>query len=325
MSSQPLVSVCVPSYNGAEFIGQTLQSVLDQSFADFELLVVDDLSSDDTVSIVRRFTDPRIKLIRNQSNLGLGGNWNHALSLKLGKYVKLLCEDDLLHPSCLARQVRVLESPGNEGVVLAICNREVINHRNEVVLKKRSPIAPGVVCGRELVRKSIRRGTNIIGEPAVGLFRGDALIKEEVCDPTNPFLSDLGLWAELLRHGDAFFDQEYLASFRISKQATSARIGLRQAAYFRAFGSKLRSDSFYRIGMRDLMLGYLLSFPLCLLRNAFVKIRTRTWGESSSIGGLSHRRQSGSPIASLPENSRENFQSERQCRAAGNRSWITCS
>jgi glycosyltransferase involved in cell wall biosynthesis len=309
--------VCIPAYNGAEFIGQTIQSVLDQSLTDLELLVVDDGSSDDTVSIVKGFNDSRIRFFQNEMNLGLGGNWNRVLSLKIGKYVKLLCEDDLLHPDCLARQVKALESPSNRGAVLTLCNREVINHRNEVVLRRRSPIAPGIINGPALVRKSIRMGTNIIGEPAVGLFRGDAMKQAEMCDPANPFLSDLSLWAELLRHGDAFFDSESLASFRISRQAATARIGLRQALYFRAFAAKLRRDPFYDISLWDLISGYLLSLPLCVLRNAFLKIRTG----GSLPPGLGKR----SPIASASRDSAESCRAGSQCRSAGNRSCITCS
>src|SRR5579859_195058 len=109
MRQQPLISVCIPCYNGERFIGRTLESVLRQTFTDFELVIVDDKSTDGTVSVIRGFTDARIRLIQNEKNLGLCLNWNRALSQTAGKYVKLLCEDDFLYPECLARQVAVLE------------------------------------------------------------------------------------------------------------------------------------------------------------------------------------------------------------------------
>src|SRR5579862_4317180 len=213
MNSTPLISVCIPAYNGAEFIAHTIQSVLNQSFVDFELIVSDDRSSDDTVSIIKAFSDRRIKLIENAENLGLGGNWNRVLSLGLGKYVKLLCEDDLLHPQCLERQLQVLEHPVNKGVVLTLCARNVINERSQVILKPRRPRITGVVKGSKLITGSIRAGTNLIGEPAVGLFRREAMRKNEMCDPDNAFLSDLGLWSELLKWGDAFVDPACLEAF----------------------------------------------------------------------------------------------------------------
>jgi glycosyltransferase involved in cell wall biosynthesis len=248
-----------------------LESLLQQEFTDFEAVVVDDCSTDNTGSIIKTFADPRIRLIENETNLGLGRNWNKALSYARGKYVKLLCGDDILRPECLLRQVEALERAAYSRVVLAICNRTVINTGNKVVLRRRCPLMPGVIKGTSLIRMSVRWGTNLIGEPAVGLFRRAALDQSAKCDLSNPYAIDLNLWAELLKQGDAFVDAEYLASFRISAKAVSARIGLRQAAYFRKFVRKLRNDPFYRISAFDALSGYVLSFQWCLLRNLFIR------------------------------------------------------
>jgi glycosyltransferase involved in cell wall biosynthesis len=270
MHPQPIVSVCIPSYNSEEFIATTLESVLSQTFTDFELVIADDKSTDLTVPIIKKFDDPRIKLIENEENLGLGRNWNKVLSCARGEYVKLLGDDDVLYPECLSRQVKVLQDPANAGAVLAICNRNVINARNEIVMRRRFPFGPGLVSGRRLIRNSIRWGSNLIGEPVAGLFRRQELNQSAMCNPSNPYMIDLGLWAELLKLGDAFIDADYLAGFRISRQKTSARIGRRQAAYFRDFVRAMRRDTFYRISLFDVMPGYLLSAQWCLLRNLFI-------------------------------------------------------
>jgi glycosyltransferase involved in cell wall biosynthesis len=274
MSSQPLVSVCIPSYNSEEFIATTLESVLGQKFVDFEIVIADDKSTDRTISIVKGFNDPRIRLIENEQNLGLGPNWNRVLSCARGQYVKLLGDDDLLYPECLARQVRALEHPANANAVLAICNRNVINARNEVVMRRKIPFGPGLVSGRKLIRNSIRWGSNLIGEPVVGLFRRRELNQTVMCDPSNPYLADLALWADLLKHGDAFVDPDYLAGFRISRKKTSARIGRRQAAYFRDFVRAMHRDSFYHISLFDMVPGYILSSQWCVLRNLFIYCRS---------------------------------------------------
>ena len=274
MGSQPLISICIPSYNGAPFIAETIESVLHQSFEDFELIIADDHSSDETVSIIERFRDPRLRLVRNPVNLGMGGNWSRVLSIGLGKYVKLLCEDDLLHSRCLERQVAVLEDPMQIDVALAICNREVINSRGDVVLGPRRRLKPGKICGRQLVKKCLRAGSNIIGEPVVGLFRRELVKRQNMCDPTNPYLSDLSLWAGLLKQGDAFFDHEVLASFRISSGAATASIGWRQASSFRRFARQLRNDPVYQITWLDLFWASLLSAQWCLLRNAFIRLQS---------------------------------------------------
>jgi glycosyltransferase involved in cell wall biosynthesis len=274
MYSQPLVSVCIPSYNSEEFIATTLQSILSQTFGDFELVIVDDKSTDATIPTIQGFNDPRIRLIENEKNLGLGGNWNKVLSCARGDYVKLLGDDDVLYPECLARQVEALEQSANASAVLAICNRNVINSRGEVVMRRKFPFGSGLVSGRKLIRNSIRWGSNLIGEPVVGLFRRRELKQGAMCDPLNPYVIDLALWADLLKHGDAFVAPEYLAGFRISRQKTSARIGRRQAAYFRDFVRAMHRDSFYRVSLLDMMPGYVLSAQWCLLRNLFIYSRS---------------------------------------------------
>lgn len=270
MHSQPRISVCIPSYNSEEFIAATLESVLSQTFTDFEVVIADDKSSDHTISIIKSFNDPRIRLTENEQNLGLGENWNKVLSCARGEYVKLLGDDDVLYPECLSRQIAVLEHPANASVILTVCNRNVINARNEVVMRRRFPFGPGLVSGRKLIRNSIRWGSNLIGEPVAGLFRRRQLNQVATCDPSNPYVIDLALWAELLKHGDAFIDADYLAAFRISRDKTSARIGRRQAAYFRDFVRAMRRDSFYRVSVLDMMPGYVLSAQWCLLRNLFI-------------------------------------------------------
>ena len=94
--SKPRVSICIPTYRGAAYLAATLDSVLAQSYSNFELWILDDNSPDDTQTIVARYTDPRIKYVRNTQNLGPEGNWNKCMDLAQGKYFKLLPHDDLL-------------------------------------------------------------------------------------------------------------------------------------------------------------------------------------------------------------------------------------
>jgi glycosyltransferase involved in cell wall biosynthesis len=268
---RPVISICIPCFNNEEFIVDTLESVLNQTFADFEVLVVDDKSTDKTVALIERYDDHRLRLIRNQKNLGLVSNWKKALSQAEGKYVKLLCGDDLLHPECLARQVALLEQPDNSSVILAVCNRTVIDGGNKAVMSRCFPFGQGIVHGAKLIRRCVRWGSNLIGEPAVGLFRKQALECVEIAEAANPYSIDLTLWAELLKHGDAFLDNSYLAAFRVSRGSASAEIGWRQAAYFRTFAREMANDAYYQATAFDLALGCALSFPWCLLRNLFIR------------------------------------------------------
>lgn len=282
MAAHPLISICIPCYNGAKFVARTLDSLISQAFEDFEVIIADNHSTDESVRIIRNYQDSRIKLIQNESNLGLVGNWNKVLSLSTGKYVKLLCADDVLYPECLSRQSKVLEDAQNRGVVLTVCNRDVIDANDRLLLTRKPAFRAGRASGASLIRSSIRRGTNLIGEPAVGLFRREVLGQIGVLDSANPYLIDLAFWAEVLKHGDAFVDTESLAAFRISRDGASAEIGGRQAAYFRKFLRAIRTDKFYRAGMLDVMRGYLFSFQWALLRNLFLTLNTNHHGLKTS-------------------------------------------
>src|SRR4051812_6371262 len=105
----PLVSICIPSYNSEAFIAKTIQSVLDQTYRSLEIVICDDRSQDTTADIIRSFNDPRIFFFQNETNLGVEGNWNLTLERSTGKYAKVMGADDILYPHCIEQQVRVLE------------------------------------------------------------------------------------------------------------------------------------------------------------------------------------------------------------------------
>ena len=77
--NKPLVSVCIPAYNNEEYIAQTINNILGQSYKNIELIIVDDNSMDNTLDVIKSFTDKRIKVYKNESNLGMAGNWNRCL------------------------------------------------------------------------------------------------------------------------------------------------------------------------------------------------------------------------------------------------------
>lgn len=113
----PRVSVVMPVYNVASYVEATITSVLAQTFADFELLVLDDCSTDNTVAIVRAICDPRVKLIQNQRNLGRAGTDNEALVYVQGEFIAKMDGDDVCHPTRLAKQVALLDRRPDVNVV----------------------------------------------------------------------------------------------------------------------------------------------------------------------------------------------------------------
>ena len=108
----PLVSVLIPVYNGEPYLVECIESILAQDFADYELLISDDGSTDGSPAIIRRYAerDGRVRWWRNPKNLGIGGNFNACLKAARGEYIKYVLQDDkLLDPSVLRRMVATLE------------------------------------------------------------------------------------------------------------------------------------------------------------------------------------------------------------------------
>jgi len=112
----PKVSVNICCYNSEKFIKETIQSVLDQTFRDLELIIIDDGSKDSTSKIVRSFSDPRIKYYY-QENRGLSASRNRAIELSQGEYIALLDHDDLWEEKKLEKQIALLDSRKNLGLV----------------------------------------------------------------------------------------------------------------------------------------------------------------------------------------------------------------
>jgi glycosyltransferase involved in cell wall biosynthesis len=109
-SFAPLVTVAMVTYNSARYITEAIESVLAQEFEDFELLICDDCSRDDTWEIASRYSDSRIRAVRNDFNMGEYLNRNQALRLARGKYIMFLDGDDFLYPHGLGFMVKMMES-----------------------------------------------------------------------------------------------------------------------------------------------------------------------------------------------------------------------
>lgn len=116
MSHTPCVTVFIPVYNGQEFIGDAISSILNQTYQDFRLLIINDGSTDDTESIIRKHRDPRLKLVNHIRNQGIPYTRNHGLELAEGDYLALMDADDIASPNRLSDQIRFLEKNKDVGV-----------------------------------------------------------------------------------------------------------------------------------------------------------------------------------------------------------------
>src|SRR5713101_2969912 len=150
------VSVCIPAYNGQDYVSKSVESVLQQSFSDWELVICDDASTDETPDICRSFQDRRIRYLRFDRNGGQAVNWNRCLEAAAGEYIVLLHQDDMLAPTYLGRAVEVLDRHSSVGLVH--CSVQHVDANGNPILLQRTYEADRVQPGEALWRELVVRG-----------------------------------------------------------------------------------------------------------------------------------------------------------------------
>lgn len=126
--SRLLVSVVMPVFNAEKYLFEALSSIVNQSYQNLEIIVVDDASTDSSVSIVESFSDTRIKLFKNESNLKIVKTLNFALTKVNGEYIARMDADDISHPERIRKQVEFLEK--NRGIDILGTNIWVIDQNS---------------------------------------------------------------------------------------------------------------------------------------------------------------------------------------------------
>lgn len=251
----PLVSIVIPAYNSAEFIEATIRSIEAQTFNDYELLVSDHSSTDGTAEILQRFADEgRINLTSLESGGGAPANWRAVTAKASGKYIKLVCGDDLLAPTILEEQVAALEA--NPGAVMAASKRDLVDARGDRVLPARGLAGlKGLVPGRAAVRRSVLQGSNIFGEPGCVLMRLDRFSEAGGWTDDQPYVIDQFSYCRTLLLGDFVAVPKPLASFRVSAGQWSVALTKKQAEQVIGMHESLAAAYPGLLSMRDLAVG----------------------------------------------------------------------
>ena len=196
-----LVSVIMPSYNTGGFIKESIQSVLNQTYSNWELLIVDDCSSDNTLDVISTFKDRRIKIISNSKNLGAAVSRNRALREASGRWVAFLDSDDLWKPEKLEKQIQFMEN-----------NSYAFSYTEYYEIDENDCFTGTVVTAPRKISKALMAATNFMGcltvmydKNTVGLLQIPGLKKR----------NDYALWLKAIKKSDAFLLNEKLAFYRV--------------------------------------------------------------------------------------------------------------
>jgi glycosyltransferase involved in cell wall biosynthesis len=220
VSEQPLVWVVTPVYNGERYLAECIESVLAQTYENWQYVVVENRSTDRTPEIVREYAsrDARVRLHENNEFLPMLANWNHALRLlpASAKYSKMVHADDALFPECLERMVDVAERNPSVAIVssYALWGDEV---RHQGV-----PYPVEVVDGREVSRATLLGKYYVFGSPSSLLFRAaDIRARPRFYNEDN-LHADTEVCFELLQDGDLGFVHQILTRTRVHAAAMTS-------------------------------------------------------------------------------------------------------
>ena len=250
----PRISICVPTYQGGRFLAETVRSALGQDSDDFEVVVLDNGSTDDTVHILAGFDDPRLRVHRNEETVDLPTNWRRVIEASRGRYVKLLCADDLLHHSAVRLQSDVLEQC--PGVSLVASRRALIDEDGRVLARRMGLRGvAGAHAGRRVARRTVLSGgINPVGEPVGVMFRRADYDAIGGWDGSLLHPMDLDLWIRLLAVGTFYGQLEELAAFRVSATALSSQHSPLQYREYKALLHRICANPLWRISATDRML-----------------------------------------------------------------------
>ena len=213
MYSSNLTSIICAAYNAAPYIADTIQSIIDQTDSNWELIIVDDCSSDNTIEIVTRYTQhySNILLIKNQENLGPGITRNKGIEKAKGRYIAICDSDDVWNPRKLELQIKFMQSHNN--IPISYTSYELMDENGKDLHKSiRVPDAP-LSYSDYLKNTIIGFSTSIIDRkfcPEIKMH--DMRSREDTC-----------LWCELLKNGHkAYGINKILVKYRIHQTSVSA-------------------------------------------------------------------------------------------------------
>lgn len=215
----PKASFVVPCYKLAHLLTECVNSILSQTYENFEILIMDDCSPDHTPEVAQSFRDPRVRHVRNEPNLGHLRNYNKGIELARGKYVWLISADDCLRsPYILERYVQVMEKQPKVGYVFCPAMKVQNGQETEVVGWGFHGIQDAIFTGHDFLRKLLLG--NCVVAPT-GMVRKECYDKRGGFPLDMPNAGDWYLWCLFALHHDVAYLAEPMVDYRLHESNMS--------------------------------------------------------------------------------------------------------
>jgi glycosyltransferase involved in cell wall biosynthesis len=216
--SDPLVSICIPTYNRASMVHEAIQSAISQSYANLEILVVDNASSDNIREIVASYQDSRLKLVINEKNLGLFGNFNRCIELARGKYIHILHSDDAIDLTFTETCVTFLESHPSVAMTFTAADMLAGGDSKPLILAEKNLVFQAPEGFQKILLTR-----NFIVCPSV-MVRRDVYELAGSFSLEYPFSSDYYQWLKISRRYDIAYIADARVFYRQGEHSESFRL-----------------------------------------------------------------------------------------------------
>ena len=270
-ASLPLISICIPTYNGADTIAMTIKSVVNQTFGNFEIIISDDCSTDNTLVIVESFRDNRIRILEQVPRTTVAANWNRCIDHASGTYIKMMGQDDILFSDCLQAEISVFNSYPDKQISFCFSKRSIISRSNQLLISSRGlTLDSPIVQLRQILPKVIRSGSNPFGEPVTVLMNHSTLTAAGKFN--GDYVIDLDMWLRLLSIAPAVSTQQTLMAFRVGGGSWSHALLSTQARDTIELHNRIRHEFPNYISLFDQMIGRLMARLMQIMRPLAIKV-----------------------------------------------------
>jgi glycosyltransferase involved in cell wall biosynthesis len=258
------ILVFVPTYNSEKYLRECLDSVLHQTFQDWECVISDDASTDKSVEIAREYEkkDSRFKVLTHAKNVGAANNWNRAKEDNKSFATKILCADDYLMLDALKKQLDILKR--NETAI--VFSERYIVFPTGKKLHPRLPKYASNISFNDAFKYYINLGRNIFGEPVTALFRTDLFVKSEGFYPKFEYSLDTSGYMAVSRGQDVTFDNYVVGAFRVSKSQWSHQLRGKQFSHIFDFIDHLVQVEGIQVTKKEVLIGKIKVMGANLLR-----------------------------------------------------------